>query len=87
MQLQLLYFGALSETLGCRSETLDTALHLTTIAELASALTERGEAWAQLAAKLSQGHIKTARNQELAQPNTPIQEGDEIAFFPPVTGG
>ncbi len=37
---------------------------------------------------LAQGKaLRVAVNQEMAQPTTPVKPGDEVAFFPPVTGG
>jgi molybdopterin synthase sulfur carrier subunit len=45
----------------------------------------RGGAWQSA---LAQGKaLRVAVNQEMAQPSTPVKSGDEIAFFPPVTGG
>jgi len=35
----------------------------------------------------SQGGIRAAVNQQMAGPATPVRDGDEVAFFPPVTGG
>ena len=51
---------------------------------LRQALSKRGERW-QLA--LNSGRILAAVNQNLVPLNTPIKSGDEVAFFPPVTGG
>jgi molybdopterin synthase sulfur carrier subunit len=45
----------------------------------------RGGAWHTA---LAQGRaLRVAVNQEMAQPTTPVKPGDEVAFFPPVTGG
>ena len=56
-----------------------------TVAGLRTLLMARGGAW-QTA--LAQGRaLRVAVNQEMAQPATPVKPGDEIAFFPPVTGG
>jgi len=45
----------------------------------------RGGAWATA---LAQGKaVRVAVNQEMAEPSTPLKAGDEVAFFPPVTGG
>ena len=46
---------------------------------------EQVDAWA---AELSQTkRIRTAVNQDMASDDMPVNDGDEIAFFPPVTGG
>ncbi|KPW39523.1 hypothetical protein ALO51_04766, partial [Pseudomonas amygdali] len=47
------------------------------------ALLQRGEAWQVLAEQ----NLMCARNQELCKPTEPLSDGDEVAFFPPVTGG
>jgi molybdopterin synthase sulfur carrier subunit len=48
-------------------------------------LRERGEAWA---AALAPGRaLRMACNQQMADEATPLSEGCEVAFFPPVTGG
>ncbi len=45
----------------------------------------RGGTWGSA---LAQGKaLRVAVNQEVAQPTTPVKPGDEVAFFPPVTGG
>jgi molybdopterin synthase sulfur carrier subunit len=47
-------------------------------------LTERGDKW-QLA--LESGKLLVAVNQTICHLDTEIKDGDEVAFFPPVTGG
>ncbi len=48
-------------------------------------LRSRGGAWAE---ELADGRpVRAAVNQDMARGETPISDGDEIAFFPPVTGG
>jgi molybdopterin synthase sulfur carrier subunit len=84
-----------SETLTVRffarfREELDTeALELPaepglTAEDLLTQLAARGGAWSQL-----QGGqpVMIAVNQTMARPSTRVQAGDEVAFFPPVTGG
>ena len=52
---------------------------------LRKALVSRGGAWEQ---ELGQArNVRMAVNQDMAAANAPLNPGDEIAFFPPVTGG
>ncbi|HZD20781.1 MAG TPA: molybdopterin converting factor subunit 1 [Burkholderiales bacterium] len=83
MTVKVLYFASLREQLGTRGEDLDTSP--TTVAALRTLLMARGGAWQSA---LAQGKaLRVAVNQEIAQPTTPVRAGDEVAFFPPVTGG
>jgi molybdopterin synthase sulfur carrier subunit len=83
MKIKVLYFAGLREQLGTAGEDLDVSS--TTVAGLRSMLMARGGAWQSA---LAQGKaLRVAVNQEMAQPTTPVKPGDEIAFFPPVTGG
>ncbi|HXZ55156.1 MAG TPA: molybdopterin converting factor subunit 1 [Burkholderiales bacterium] len=83
MKVTVLYFAGLREQLGTSGEDLDVSP--TTVAGLRSQLMARGGAWQSA---LAQGRaLRVAVNQEMAQPTTPVRPGDEIAFFPPVTGG
>lgn len=79
----LLYFASLGEQLGTQSETLKCEEGPETVGELISLLTKRGESWEPLLAPTT----KVAVNQTIANRETTISAGDEIAFFPPVTGG
>ncbi|WP_372965041.1 molybdopterin converting factor subunit 1 [Marinobacter sp.] len=55
-----------------------------TVGDILSELANRDGAWSQLK---SGQPVMVAVNQAMAKPNTPVQAGDEVAFFPPVTGG
>ena len=55
------------------------------VASLRAALIGRGGAWAQALSESTA--VRAAVNQEMASPDTRIRDGDEVAFFPPVTGG
>jgi len=82
--IRILYFARLREELGRPGEEIDPA-GIGTIADIASALRARGGPWADT---LGAGQtLLTAVNQEMARPDTPVRDGDEVAFFPPVTGG
>ncbi|MBC7193742.1 molybdopterin converting factor subunit 1 [Marinobacter sp.] len=52
--------------------------------DIARALAEKGGPWQQLAGDQP---VLVAVNQIMAKPSTPVKAGDEVAFFPPVTGG
>ena len=83
MTIKVLYFASLREQVGTPGEDLDASP--TTVAGLRTLLMARGGAWRSA---LAQGKaLRVAVNQEMAQPTTPVKPGDEIAFFPPVTGG
>ena len=83
MKVKVLYFASLREQLGMQGEDLD--LSSTTVAGLRALLMARGGAWQKA---LAPGRaLRMAVNREMAQPTTPVGPGDEVAFFPPVTGG
>ena len=83
MTIKVLYFASLREQVGTPGEDLDVSA--TTVAGLRTILMARGGAWQSA---LAQGRaLRVAVNQEMAQPATPVESGDEVAFFPPVTGG
>ncbi|KJH67707.1 molybdopterin converting factor subunit 1 [Chromobacterium violaceum] len=83
MKLSLLYFARLRETLGVESEQLDS--EAANVAELLAELRQRGQVWTlELAADKV---FRVAVNQEIAGLDTPLADGDEVAVFPPVTGG
>jgi sulfur-carrier protein len=81
----VLYFARLREALGRDSEQVSLPAGGQTVASLRVCLRSRGGAWdVELAPEKP---VRTAVNQDMAQAETPLTEGDEVAFFPPVTGG
>jgi molybdopterin synthase sulfur carrier subunit len=83
--VKLLYFARLREDLGTGAEEMTLPPGVTTVAGLRAHLMTRGGAWASV---LANGKaLRVAVNQDMAEPTTPITAGDEVAFFPPVTGG
>lgn len=85
MKVKVLYFAGLREQLGKPGEDLELSAATSTVAGLRTLLMARGGAWQSA---LAQGKaLRVAVNQVMAQPTTPVKPGDEVAFFPPVTGG
>ena len=83
--IKLLYFARLREDLGRGVEDFALPADVTTVAGLRALLIARGGAWA---GALGEGKaLRVAVNHDVANAATPIRAGDEVAFFPPVTGG
>ncbi len=83
MKLNLLYFARLRETFGRAGETLE--MPAGTVADLLAALRLRGAPWSsELGGERA---FRVAVNQDMATPDTALSDGDEVAIFPPVTGG
>ena len=81
----LLYFASLRESLGCAREEVALPAGTTTIASLVDVLRSRDARWSEAFAPGRTWRV--AVNQQMADVATPLKPGDEIAFFPPVTGG
>jgi molybdopterin synthase sulfur carrier subunit len=82
--LQLLYFARLRETFGVEGERLPLP-EPASVAALLDTLRSRGGAWAS---ELAPGRaFRVAVNQRVATTDAPLASGDEVAIFPPVTGG
>jgi molybdopterin synthase sulfur carrier subunit len=82
--IRVRYFASLREAVGTHEETLP-AERAGTVAEIRSVLRKRGGAWAEA---LHDGRqVLAAVNQQMARADTAVADGDELAFFPPVTGG
>ena len=83
--LHVLYFAWLRERAGRAEERLDLPADVRTVAELVAFLRARDAAGAATFAEPSV--VRCAVNQDLVGPDAPLVPGDEVAFFPPVTGG
>lgn len=82
--IQVLFFARFREELGIASEQIELE-GVSSIGDLLDHLRGRGDAWGRLFAE--DQRVMMAVNQELADRETPLKAGDEVAFFPPVTGG
>ena len=80
--IRVRFFALVRELVG--SATLEMEADYATVGELRAALASRGEKWALA---LESGAVLIAVNQTLQDESCPIVDGDEVAFFPPVTGG
>lgn len=83
--MQLLYFAWVRERIGTGEETLSLPDDVTSVAQLLDWLAARGEHYA--AALDQRSHIRVAVNQTYVGTDHPVSDGDEVAIFPPVTGG
>lgn len=83
MKVELRYFASLREALGT-GETVEVPDGLT-LAGLRDWLVARGGRHAQALARPRP--LRCALNQTLSQESAVVDEGAEVAFFPPVTGG
>jgi molybdopterin converting factor subunit 1 len=82
--LSILYFAWLRERIGVAEERLALPDGVITVADLIGFLSARSPAHE---AAFGTRTIRCAVNQEFADHSTRLAPGDEVAFFPPVTGG
>lgn len=83
--IKIVYFASIREALGLGEESIELPQEVSNVEQLSSWLqSERGDKWVK-----ALGHPSTiiAVNQEMVTADCAIKSGDEIAFFPPVTGG
>ncbi len=83
--IKVLYFARLREALGKSSEQLTLPADVRDLEGLRALLVARGGAWEQELAPSKP--VRAAVNQAVALGDVPLSDGDEVAFFPPVTGG
>ncbi len=83
--LRILYFAWLREHTGTASESLALPSGVATLGDLVASLRARGPGYE--AAFANPRLVRVALNQEFAALDAPVGAGDEVAFFPPVTGG
>jgi len=83
--MTILYFAWVRQKVGRSEELFELPDGIRTIADLARHLAAQGGGYADAFSDLKR--LRAARNQEHVGFETEIAAGDEIAFFPPVTGG
>lgn len=82
MSVKILYFAGLKEKLGLPGESIDLPADIATVGSLRDWLVGQGRD-----ALGTAKNLRCAVNQNMTRLDVPIKDGDEIAFFPPVTGG
>jgi molybdopterin synthase sulfur carrier subunit len=83
--VNVLYFAWVRQKVGRSEETIEYAPELRTVADLAAMLRRRGGGYGEAFADMSR--LRAAVNQAHVALDAPLSSGDEVAFFPPVTGG
>ena len=83
--MKVLYFSWLREKIGTSEETVSLPPEVADVQGLVDWLKGRGDAYAEALADMRT--VRVAVNQAYVQPDHPVAEGDEVALFPPVTGG
>lgn len=83
--MTLLYFAWVRQKIGVAEETLALPGGVKTVAELAAHLRARGEGYADALSDMNR--VRAAVNREHVALDTRVNADDEVAFFPPVTGG
>ena len=76
MSITVRFFASVRERVGKAQEVIDSA-GINTVADV----------WKQSAQTALPVNLLAAVNMEYARPDQPVRDGDEVAFFPPVTGG
>ena len=85
MKIKVLYFARIKEAVNYSTEEVDLPDDILTITALKNWLALRGDVWANLFDGTQ--IVRAAINHTLVDDLASIQANDEVAFFPPVTGG
>ncbi|TDJ24981.1 MAG: molybdopterin converting factor subunit 1 [Gammaproteobacteria bacterium] len=83
--INIKYFARLSENLESKGEVIEFGEQSKTVDAVIQLLVDRGEPW--ITEFSAETKVLVAVNYEICQTDTQLKEGDEVAFFPPVTGG
>jgi len=81
MSIRVLFFASLADVTGMRETEVDSSEH----SDVASIYSRFARQFPQL--ELHRKSLLCAVNSEFAPPDSHVQDGDEVAFFPPVSGG
>lgn len=82
--INVLFFAQVRELLGTAKLSLEASEQTKTAESLRATLAATDDKWAKV---LTSDKLLVAVNQTISQWDTPVKDGDEVAFFPPVTGG
>lgn len=85
VKVSVLFFARLREAFGIEREDIVVPGPAPTVSALQALLRQRGGAWEKELAP--NRPVRIAVNQDMASADTPLRAGDEVAVFPPVTGG
>ena len=85
MKVKLFYFAKVREAIGIDREELDLESDIKTVSDLIEVLKGRGSHWQDMFSMSTT--FRMAVNQEMVEATHKISANDEVAFFPPITGG
>ena len=85
INVKVLFFANLRELLGCSAIDIEVEAN-SSIYDLCEKIKDNGKQWHSIFSDVK-ANVKIAVNQEITDLEHQLENGDEVAFFPPVTGG
>ncbi len=85
MKIECRFFASVREQLDCSQEFVDVPDHINTVGQLRRWLAGRGGVWASVLGDAQT--VRMAYQHQMCDGDMPIAADQEVAFFPPVTGG
>lgn len=82
--VKVLFFAGFREQLGTRERDVEVPQPASVGSVLEQLVSEGGDNWRDV---LLGDNVVIALNQEVCEVDAPVSDGDELAFYPPVTGG